>query len=371
MLLNTTSKFLIKLVGIFEAILIILVLLLASLIGFKFNQIRTLASLQLVNNYPFYTMQYYGDYGFQAVLTKGKRSNPERSKALRKALLFRKQGPEDILSACSAFSAINPEDQRIVGRNFDYYTVPVLLLFTNPPHAYASVSMVNLNSLGYSRPDVLPHTTWPMRFKLLWTPHFPSDGMNECGLVVASLAVPHAEYTDDPHKVTLSLTQVIRLLLDYAKNVDEAIALVQKYNIDASPESKLSEGHHLFIADASGKSAIIEFIHRRIIVLKNTQPWQVVTNFVVDETKPAAITCERYKLADQTLTAVQGKMNEKAAMVLLGHVSQFFTTWSIVYNSTNGDIQIALGKNYHQIINFRPKAQPKHIPFLFSKTATK
>ena len=36
----------------------------------------------------------------------------------------------------------------LLGRNFDWYEHPALILFTDPPDGYASVSMVDISYLG-------------------------------------------------------------------------------------------------------------------------------------------------------------------------------------------------------------------------------
>lgn len=95
-------------------------------------------------------------------------------------------------AGCSAFAAQNPEGQRIFARNFDFDDAPAMLLETAPSDGYASVSIVNLAFAGYGEGN-LPDASLPNRFLTLAGPYLPFDGMNEMGVAVALLAVPHAE----------------------------------------------------------------------------------------------------------------------------------------------------------------------------------
>ncbi len=56
----------------------------------------------------------------------------------------------------------------LLGRNFDWNDHRSLLLFTDPPRRYASVSLVDISYLGYSKndapdknhPKVVPKVRW-------------------------------------------------------------------------------------------------------------------------------------------------------------------------------------------------------------------
>ena len=54
--------------------------------------------------------------------------------------------------ACSLFAALGDVDNMLYGRNFDWDYSPAVLLFTDPPDGYASVSMVDIAYLGSGKP---------------------------------------------------------------------------------------------------------------------------------------------------------------------------------------------------------------------------
>jgi hypothetical protein len=318
--------------------LAVLLVVLAVVPPTQLNQWRTLASLRRVDDYPLYVMRYHGDYDFKGLMQAGTPAGVERASSYQEL---------DYAWACTCFSTLNADGDVLLGRNFDWYNHPALLLFTDPPGAYASVSMVDISYLGFGREA----PSWNARRRLLRAPHLPFDGMNERGLAVGMMAVPYAEAGRDPQKVTLDSLQAIRLLLDYAQDVDEAVSLLQDYNIAWGGGPPL----HYLIADANGSSAVVEFVGGQMRVLHSQEPWQVSTNFVISESLPegAGSDCWRYNTAYQTLQEASGSLSPQEAMALLKSVSQSNTIWSLVYSLSTGDVQVAMNRKYDQVHNFR------------------
>jgi hypothetical protein len=298
---------------------------------------RTLDSLQRVDDYPLYVMTVYGDYGFREMLED---EGVSISRAVRHGIW-----------ACTTFAALNPNGNALLGRNFDWHNRPSLLLFTDPPDGYASASMVDISYLGFGSGE----PSEAQLENLLEAPYWPFDGMNEAGLAVGMMAVPHAEGGDDPEKATLDSLLVIRLLLDYAGNVDEAIALLEEINVDFGGGPPL----HYLIADSSGQSVVIEFIDDEMVLLRNEDPWQVSTNFVISEVPEdeRIATSHRYQFVTEALVRTKGLISEAEAMALLREVanngSSNPTMWSTVYNMSTGGIQVVVGRQYDTAHEFR------------------
>lgn len=92
------------------------------------------------------------------------------------------------------------------------------------------------------------------RMQTLAAIYVPLDGMNEKGLVVADLMAGDKDETHQrTDKTDLTTTTAIRLLLDRAADVDEAIALLEQYDMNSS----IGSAHHLSFADANRKSETI------------------------------------------------------------------------------------------------------------------
>jgi choloylglycine hydrolase len=151
--------------------------------------------------------------------------------------------------------------------------------------------------------------------------------------------------------VTIGSLDAIRLLLDKAGTVDEAIALLGAYNIDWEGGPPL----HYLIADAAGHSAVIEFLEGEMQVLPSEEPWQVATNFLLTGLSPerAVRSCRRFATAYETLERAEGSLPPAEAMDLLEGVSQDITMWSVVYGMTGGDIRVSVGRDFEDIHQFR------------------
>lgn len=294
------------------------------------------STLEQISEYPLYVYFYSGDYGFEEYLQTGEYGS--------------KQGviTKENTYSCSCFSAFGDERQAIFGRNFDWYYHPVLILFTQPSSGYRSVSMVDISYLGYD----VDHSPLDDPQALLQTPYIPFDGMNEMGLAVGMMSIAHAEGGDDPQKVTIGSLELMRLLLDYAGNVEEAIRLIQDYNVDFEDIPV-----HYMIADKEGHSAIIEYIDGEPLVVRNDQEWQVSTNFLITEASSLGThsTCWRYNLLEKELQRSNGVLDVQTGMGLLSKVSQagdFATRWSVVYDLTHAKLQVAIGGEYNEVYEF-------------------
>jgi len=302
--------------------------------GMSVEEAYTLASLELVDEYPLYTMVYQADY-----------SIPEASRAGDVMGLVREQW------ACSLFATFGSGEDTLMGRNFDWDFSPGLLLFTDPADGYASVSMVDLYYLGFGYDNAFGLTKLTLEdlVELLDAPYLPFDGMNEAGLAVGMAAVPERGMTPDPEKETVDSLMVIRMILDQAATVDEAVEIIRGINIDWGSGPAL----HYLIAEASGRSALIEFSDTSIQVIENQEPWQAATNFLVSETwTDPAVHCSRYGLIAERLGHKEGSVSMEEAMALLEDVAQENTQWSVVYGISTGKVDIVMGRKFQKSAHF-------------------
>ncbi len=299
--------------------------------GLTENESATLRSLQKVDGYPFYVMHYAGGYAY-----------PETTTILL--------SPDDF--SCSLFAAMGTPSAMVYGRNFDWEYSPALLLFTNPPDGYASVSMVDLTFLGIPPDAANSLTSLVANYQdaLLTTPMLPFDGMNEYGLAIGMAAVPD-EYTDDatddPSLPNIGSIGIIRQVLDHARNAEEAVAMFEQYNIMFSGGPPI----HYLVADRSGKAALIEFYEGEMVVLPNQDAWHLATNHLRCIARGDG-GCSRYHTLAEALSASGGQLDLATAMQLLSTVDQEITQWSAVYNMSSGDIGIVIGRAYDQIFSF-------------------
>ena len=326
---------------------LLLTLTLTILLAIIFVLTRDFLSLRRLDDHPLYVMHYRGDYDFDDYLRTGLYPDQPASPA---------EGEDAEAWGCTTFAALNADGERLLGRNFDWYADhPALLLFTDPPNGYASVAMVDISYLGYTGDSIGLFN----RAALAHAPYLPFDGMNEMGVAVGMMAVPSGNGQRDPTLRTLEDLEVIRLVLDYAASLDQALELLEDYNVRFNPEVPL----HYLIADASGASAVVEYMGGELRVMRTDQPWHVATNFIISEEEPhgAASSCWRYNKAYQTLEDAQGSLSSPQALLLLEGVAQngsFPTIWSVLYNLTTGEVSLVMDRNYAQVFTFHLKRTP-------------
>lgn len=336
--------------------LLCVIALFAVIIVLFWNELRSLLSLKKVDDYGMYQMTYYGDYGFDEFLEVGASDDSEIEAFVTKRLL---KGLPIKLGVtgdgCTAFVTKNSAGEIVYGRNFDFEYAPSLQLYTRPKNGYASVSTVNLAFAGYSK-DNLPHARKLDSFLTLAAPFLPFDGMNEKGVAIALLAVPEAHPKYEPDRVMLNTTTVIRLVLDKAATVDEAIELMRQYNIYFSADVTC----HYLIADASGRSVIVEYYDDDLQVIDTDRTYQIASNYIAYQglnIGEGFTEFERYDIACETIEANGCVLDEPDAVELLARIGvrdgdTDKLQWTAIYNLTSGDGQIFAHRNTNNIIPF-------------------
>jgi len=315
--------------------------------GLSEQEAATLGSLEQVDDYPLYTMRYYGSYRAAAVPVDAVEGATGPSTP--------HPGEGEPLSAwaCSLLAALGDAEGRLYGRNFDWRFSPAVLLFADPPDGYASVSMVDIAYL-FDPTEARRLIELPLaeRRALLRAPFMPFDGMNEHGLAVGMAAVLGSEMPHDANKETVDSLRVIREMLDRARNVDEAVQILGSYNVSWAGGPPL----HYLIADASGRAALVEFYDGKLVVIPNEEAWHLATNFLqvtADET--GGWPCWRYDEIHRQLTETGGRVAAQDAMDLLGQVSQEMTQWSVLYGMSTGQVDVVMGRQYEDVHTFQLK----------------
>lgn len=335
-------------------ICIVLVVTATAAVLFR-NELRTLSSLKKVDDYGMFQISYYGDYGFDDFLEVGAKSDEDIEKFVTKRLL--KGLPIDLGvtgDGCTAFVTYNDDNEFIYGRNFDFDYAPSLQLFTKPDNGYASVATVNLSFAGYDEKH-LPDGLGIDSFLVLAAPYLPFDGMNEKGVAMALLAVPEADGGFDPDKITLNTTTAIRLVLDKAASVDEAVSLLQKYNIYFSGGIEC----HYLIADASGKSVIIEYYDGAMQTVETKEDFQIASNFIAYNDLKIGEGATEFARYDAVMAAIEGngnRLSNTQALSLLAEVGGRAgdtdrLQWSALYNLTTGETKLFAHRNTENIIS--------------------
>lgn len=308
-------------------------------------------------------MELSGDDGFEEFLDQGGAATADKladylNKFLGKGPFAKSVTVNPIENACSTYIAPDGEGGFTVGRNFDWESCTALILKNSPDSGYASISTCNLDFLGFGEgfaPEGMVNS-----IKALAGIYVPLDGINEAGLVVADLMAGDDEVTNqDSGKADLTITSAIRLLLNKAASVEQAVDLLGQYDI----HSDINRGHHLYIADKTGKSIAVEWVNNKMYVVDAP----VLTNHYLCEEKKNIGSEESVERFNKIVETVQknGTINVEAGKKLMHDVGVDMaassdgegTQWSIVY-SLNKSIfaeTFYWRYNYEEDFSFRIK----------------
>lgn len=259
----------------------------------------TIQSLRRLDDLPMYAMTYHGSYDAEAPLTPQELARQENG------------------WACSLFVRDTPQGPEF-GRNFDWDPNPAMIVHADPPDGYASMSIVDaFYVLDERRPADLKSPA--DRRRLAHAVLAPFDGMNEKGLAIGLAATPDARLPAAEGRKTVSTLRIIRLVLDRAASVEEAVALMKRYHVDFAGGPQV----HYLIADRAGRSVVVEYGEGRLNVIED----RILTNIALTGTKPAdRLTDQRYRLL------AEGVPTEASGLELLRRVAQGHTRWSVVYD---------------------------------------
>ncbi|HPM03970.1 MAG TPA: hypothetical protein PK816_17555, partial [Candidatus Cloacimonadota bacterium] len=104
---------------------------------------------------------------------------------------------------CSLFSTTGDSLKYYYGRNFDNPECDVLMGRYTSPGKYTSLAFCRISDLGLPMTTDYTNMTETQKKKLLKSPFFAADGMNECGLAAGLAYVPSVTYTPNPEKQTI------------------------------------------------------------------------------------------------------------------------------------------------------------------------
>lgn len=294
-------------------------------------------------------VRYDGDYWFEDFLGQGGASNDAAVIAFLGGQMqlgaanpvFQTNG-----FGCSTLAASSPEGEALFGRNFDWQNCETLIVRSNPSDGYSSISTVNMDFIqsGYGAGLL----ELPDEIRTLIALYAPLDGMNEHGLAVSVNMIQDSDIINqDTGKPDVTTTTAIRLLLDKAADVEEALALLEQYDMHSSMGMMV----HFALADKTGRSVVVEYISNEMVVTDTP----AVTNFYLAEGEKQGIGTSqshtRYELLMNQLSE-QEEMTMEQVRDALDSVSkdnfgEFESTeWSIVFNLDTGEARYYHRENY-------------------------
>lgn len=256
---------------------IIAIILVVTLCGAAFifrDELMIVSSIQQIDkDKNIYYMEITNDYHFEEFLKSGGASSDKEVSAFLTKCISEGFYSVDITDegpSCSVISAKTPDGSHVWGRNFDWEGSVLIIVRCTPKDGYSSIATCDFKNITDSS-ETLP-TGIANKMLAIAALYVPMDGMNEAGLCVANLEVNEGGMMDaNTEKTDLTITTAIRLLLNNAATVDEAVKLLGQYDIHASG----CISHHLAVSDATGASVSIEFVNGKMVVVSS----DCITNF--------------------------------------------------------------------------------------------
>lgn len=301
-------------------------------------------------------VQYAGDYKLDAFLEQGGASSDgDVMEFLTKHLFF---GKFDLkfsgsVFGCSSLSVKSSDGSYIFGRNFDWNSCQALIVSAKPETGYASISTVNMDFIQAGAGMDLEQL--PDEIKTMAALYAPLDGMNEKGLCVSvNMIEDSATIGQDTGKKDITTTTAVRLLLDQAADVEEALALLKQYDLHASMGMMV----HFMVADAKGRSVAVEYVDNEMVVTDTP----VVTNFYLAEGEKYGIGTEqshiRYEILTEQLngneTMDMQDVRDALDSVSKDNFGEFESTeWSIVFHQGSKKVQYYHRENYNKAYTFQ------------------
>ena len=402
-----------KVTSLVLAAIIALFLLALAVLSFIFrNEISAISSIELrkprVENTlqgGIYQMTFKGDYYFEDYLAQGGAKNDRElldfiMNKMTKGLLNLSINTSKI--GCSSFTAKKSDGQHIFARNYDLYTTNTSIVrVKGNKKRHASISTVDLSFINIS-PDRNVDNLISKAYCLA-APYAPLDGLNDagvsCGIYMTyqgdgKTVIATDQNTDLPD---ISPTALIRMILDYADSIDDAVKFAKSYDMHDSAGTSF----HIMVADKSGRSAIFEWVNasngldgdgslRKLTVTYNDKDqhigqregeadFQWVTNFIIqpgyyaEYNDKALVGYDRYNIMyDELLKNGAVFEDEMSAMKLLQKVAQrtirpdrkaddlVLTIHSVIYNLDNLSTLWCGNEQYSDVDGmFRYKYNPK------------
>lgn len=348
----------------------------------KLEMIHSMKDLD--GNGRLYEIDYNQDYMLDSVMQPGITEQTGLFRHIA-SLLFDNLPAENAEvkygAGCSAFAAQEAEGKGfLMGRNYDfrhftpdnksYLPTSAILVRTAPEGGKKSISMVDGLNLGFGQGFYNDGKT--DLSMLMALPYAALDGINEDGFAIGVLALNEKQTNQQTGKQRIGTTVAIRMMLDKASTVREAIEMLKNYDMDMRGNGH--SNYHFFMADATGDYAIVEYTFDKdrtepkvMEVFTADDSLRCVTNFYVAPSMTGTTDGwgsshgkDRYENLRKTLDEKKHVMKEDEAMQLLEKVSQppteeltSQTQWSALYNLTEKTLRLTILREYAKEYNFR------------------
>lgn len=299
-------------------------------------QYEAAQSIHLVDE-GMYEYYYAGDDGVDELLSRGGAKTSTDIAVFATEYIshgFAHLNLKESEFGCSSITAPTKKGQYLSARNFDWYDVQgdIVIVHNHPKNGYASISTFSIELFGFGN-DFKPQTMM-QRYMTLGSLYVSLDGMNEKGLYVADLVAGDQEEThQDNVSQNVTTTLAIRVLLNKAANVEEALQLLANLNM----HSDIQRAHHLSMSDAKGRCVVVEWTDNKMYVTESP----ICTNHYLAES-PKLETQQinensqmRYDQLQEHLSSNPTMDTTKITEAIASVAGAEYTRWTVVYDREN------------------------------------
>ena len=295
-------------------------------------------------------VRYDGDYGFDGFLEKGGAASDREVVQYLAENLIGELGLDFLgnFFGCSTITANSPDGGILFGRNFDWNACEAMIVEAHPENGYASLSTVNMDFITMGARGMMDAALKLNQVRTLAALYAPLDGMNEKGLAVSvNMIQDNASISQNTGKPGITTTTAVRLLLDKAATVDEALELLRQHDFHASMGLVV----HLALADSTGRSVAVEYVGNEMSATETP----VVTNFYLTPGEKYGIGTSqshtRYEILTNLLVESPAltaeEVRDALSSVSKGNFGEFESTeWSIVFDLTAKTARYYHRENY-------------------------
>lgn len=306
----------------------------------------------------FTAVRFDGDYKFADFLAQGGASSDGEVVGFLAENLLDGVSLDGIMGnifGCSTLAAADSEGRVLFGRNFDWNHCDAMVVTSYPEDGYASISTVNVDFItqgaGSGSVDMALKLDQVRTLAALYA---PLDGMNEKGFAISVNMIQDSDTIEqNTDRPDITTTTAVRLLLNQASDVEEALEILGQYDMHASMGFMV----HFAMADRGGRSVVVEYVDNEMIVVETP----VVTNFYLAEGEKNGIgtgqSHERYdilmNLISQDTDFSMAKMRDALDSVSKDNFGEFESTeWSIVMNLSTGEMRYYHREDYEKCYTF-------------------
>ena len=351
---------------VFIILLMAVILVVAVFLGIYFTRIQTIGSIEQLTDYEdgynLYRMDVKYDYSIENVIDRGIEDDQMMIDSMIKEVLPLLPVTIKVPNfGCTSFSLTDMDGDVHMGRNYDFKSdTSAMLVYCTPKDGYKSVAVAALDNVSVNVPD----ENIKKKLASLAAPFICLDGINEKGVSISVLTLDSEPVRQNTGKPVISTTLAIRLVLDRAATTEEAVELLRSYDM----YSASGRDYHFYITDASGDGRVVEYDCESETRELVATPTEAVTNFFIIYKEKALPNQkngiyghgrERYDAVMKVLEEEKGNYTNDTVWKAMKSAAQnpnpvdvtSNTQWSVSYNNTDLTAEIAIRRNWEDIIH--------------------